>query len=74
MIDLDSAAEDQLRAGSRREEQVAKVLAVETGIVDGAMVQVVASAIPTIDLRRESTDREVLELADFLRRRLSELS
>lgn len=73
VIELDSSAADQRHSGRRREEQVAKVLAVETGIVDGATVQWVASAIPTVDLRRESSDREVSELADFLRRRLSEL-
>lgn len=72
-IDLDAPAADALRSDSRREEQVAKVLAVETGIVDGATVQLVASALPTVDLQRESTDREVAELADFLRRRLGEL-
>lgn len=73
VVDLDSSSAEKPRPGSRREEQVAKVLAVEAGIVDGATVQWVASAIPTIDLRRESTEREVSELADFLRRQLNEL-
>ena len=54
----------------RRQEQVAKVLAVEAGIVDGATVQWVTNSIPTIDLRRESTDREIAELADLLRGQL----
>lgn len=73
MIELDGPADDKTQPARRRQEQVAKVLAVETGIVDGPTVQWVASAIPAIDLRRESTEREISELADFLRGRLGEL-
>jgi hypothetical protein len=38
--------------------------------VDGATVQWVTNSIPTIDLRRESTDREISDLADLLRGQL----
>lgn len=70
VVDLDESIQDEAPRARRRQEQVAKVLAVEAGIVDGATVQWVTNSIPTIDLRRESTDREIAELADLLRGQL----
>lgn len=53
-----------------REDMVAKVLAVETGVTDGSTVQLVASALPRITAQRSASDRDVSELAAFLRARL----
>jgi hypothetical protein len=53
-----------------RERLVTKVLASEAGIVDGATVQLVASALPDAATRRHRTDRAEQEFAQFLRDRL----
>lgn len=53
-----------------REGLVAKVLAVEAGVTDGATVQLVASALPPVSVQRSASDRDVSELAAFLRARL----
>lgn len=65
----DASLRDTLR--SRRVELVAKVLAVELGITDGATLAMVESALPgAITGDRAATDREVAVLAGFLRKHL----
>jgi hypothetical protein len=57
---------------ARREELVAKVLAIEADTTDGATVQLVTAALPSVRPDRDASDREQTELADFLRLRLGD--
>lgn len=54
----------------RRLETIEKVLAVELGITDGAMLSLVEAAIPLPRGPRAAADRDVSEFAAFLRQRL----
>lgn len=45
---------------------VTKVLVTEEGITDGAVVQLIVSALPHMMAQREPSDREVRELAEFI--------
>lgn len=67
---FESGARDERELAAARERLVTKVLASEAGIVDGATVQLVASALPDEITRRQSSDRAVREYAAFLRERL----
>lgn len=64
----DAGPRDALR--SRRLELVAKVLAVELGVTDGATIAVIESALPEMIDGRRPTDRDVSALAGFLRKHL----
>jgi hypothetical protein len=63
----DTPEAEELR---RRIELVEKVLAIDAGIVDGPTNRVVLSAMPTLDPRRATTDKEQAEFAAFLRGQL----
>lgn len=67
--DSDSASRSH---ASRREELVAKVLAIEADTTSGATVRLVTSAMPRVHPEREWSDREQTELAAFLRAQLGE--
>ena len=58
--------------GARREELVAKVLAIEADTTDGPTVQLVASAMPAVRPGRDWSDRDQADLAAFLRERLGD--
>lgn len=64
----DASPRETLR--NRRMELVAKVLAVELGITDGATLAVVESALPGSIEGSRATEREVTTLAGFLRKHL----
>lgn len=64
----DASPRETLR--SRRVDLVAKVLAVELGITDGATLAVVESALPGATEGGRATEREVTALAGFLRKHL----
>ncbi len=66
----EDAAGDAHDGSKRRQELVAKILAIQAGVTDWSLVQLVVSALPTISPKREISDRERTELADFLRRQL----
>ncbi len=55
---------------ARREELVAKVLAIEADTTDGATVRLVAAAMPRVHPGRDWSDRDQTALAEFLRERL----
>lgn len=65
----DATPREALR--SRRVELVAKVLAVELGITDGATLAVVESALPGAVEGSRAAEREVAALAGFLRKHLA---
>lgn len=54
----------------RRLELVAKVLAVELGVTEGATIAVIESALPELVDGHRPTDRDVSALAGFLRKHL----
>lgn len=56
---------------ARREELVAKVLAIEADTTDGAAVRLVTSAMPRVHPDRDWSDRDQTDLAAFLRTQLS---
>jgi hypothetical protein len=62
----DDGAPDEQTLTGRRQDVVAKILAVEEGIVDGRTVQLVTSALPHIDVTSPTPDRDVTDLASFL--------
>lgn len=64
----DATARDARR--SRRLDLVAKILAVELGVTDGATIAVIDSALPEMIDGRRPTDRDVSALAGFLRKHL----
>ena len=66
----DGRAEPERR---QRIEVVEKVLAVELGITEGTTMALIEAAVPHLKLAKQSPDREVANLADFLRRRLGRL-
>jgi len=53
-----------------RTEMVAKVLAVEEGIVDEFTIQKVIMALPNVSSRADVSPREMAEFAEFLRMNL----
>lgn len=57
---------------ARREELVAKVLAIEADTTDGATVRLVAAAMPRVRADQDWSDRDQTELAGFLRERLGD--
>lgn len=61
------------RLAARREETVAKILAVDAGVTDGSTVRAVLSAVPHVSASGEVSPRELTEFAAFLRGRLPEL-
>ena len=61
---------DEREKTTRRQDLVSKILAVEAGVVDGAMVQLVTAAVPSADPQRAASDRDHDELAAFLRKHL----
>ena len=67
---LDDAAPDEFEDSKRRQELVAKILAVEEGITDGPTVQLVTIALPRVDPNSATPDRDVAELANFLSEQL----
>jgi hypothetical protein len=64
--DTNSRAE----VAARRIQLVEKVLAVEVGVTDGALVALVESALPRKIGAEPVPDREIVRFADFLRKRL----
>jgi hypothetical protein len=77
MRSLETALRDDVDAGTRastarREELVAKVLAIEADTTDGPTVQLVTVAMPPVHPNRDWSDREQAELAAFLRTRLGD--
>ncbi len=58
--------------GARREELVAKVLAIEADTTDGPTVKLVTAAMPPVRPGRDWSDRDHAELAAFLRTRLGD--
>jgi hypothetical protein len=56
---------------SQRIEVVAKVLAVEFGVTDGATLSSVEAAAPTVLPGQPAHARDTAEFADFLRQRLA---
>ena len=75
--ELESTWEENLHPteaalNDRRRELIGKVLAVEEGITDGLTVNRIAAALPAAPPpNRDYSKREVTELAEFLRTRLS---
>ena len=67
-----SFAEDGRGEPDRRQriDAIAKVLAVELGVTDGALLALIESAVPHSQ-GGKVTDREVSAFADFLRVRLA---
>jgi len=63
-----TAADDN--AATRRLELVEKVLAVEAGVVDGALHRTFLAAMPAVGPGRAIPDRELREFSAFLRARL----
>ena len=66
-------AEDQTAADTsarRRLELVEKILAVETGMLDGTLHGTVLAAMPALTPGKPVSDREVREFSAFLRERL----
>jgi hypothetical protein len=57
-------------ASTRRLELVEKVLAVEAGVLDGALHRTILAALPTATPGRAVSDRETSEFSAFLRQRL----
>lgn len=55
---------------ARREELVAKVLAIEADTTDGATVRLVASALPRVSPDLDWSERDQASLAVFLRKHL----
>jgi hypothetical protein len=68
---LDDSGLSTYRHAVQRQELVAKVLAVETGITDGPTVQLVAAAMPQVSASRDWSDRQQSDLAAFLRAQLA---
>ena len=67
---LDNTDPDKRSKVERQQDLVVKVLAVEAGVTDGPTVQLVANALPRVDLTLPVLDRDVSELAAFLRAQL----
>lgn len=65
----DSAANDREK-DQRRQELVAKILAIYAGVTDGPTVQIITSAMPTSTRGQNLSDRERGEFAEFLRQRI----
>jgi hypothetical protein len=70
--DLEGARQDDAERNDHREvgsrqDMVTKVLAVEAGVTDGSTVKLVANALPRIYPAQPTLDRDVAELAAFLR-------
>ena len=63
-------ANSRTEATARRTQLVEKVLAVEVGVTDGALVALVESALPRKVGAEPVPDREIVRFADFLRKRL----
>lgn len=53
-----------------RAQMVAKVLAVEIGVTDGAVVRMVADAAPRVRAGEDVLSKEQVDYAAFLRRQL----
>jgi hypothetical protein len=68
------ADQPETERDARRLELVAKVLAIEAGIVNGTTDRLVSGALPTIRLGEPVRDRDQAEFADFLRTRIGPLS
>jgi hypothetical protein len=58
---------DETEQRKRREELVAKILAVEMGVTEGRQVLRVTGALPRVLPDEPVPEREVRELADLLR-------
>jgi hypothetical protein len=65
-------AEDDAGASGtkRRLELVEKILAVEAGVLDGALHRTILTAMPAATPGRSVSDRELREFSAFLRERL----
>lgn len=77
MRSLEAALRDDADAATRapaarREELVAKVLAIEADTTDGPTVRLVTAAMPPVRPDQNWSDREQAELAAFLRARLGD--
>jgi hypothetical protein len=77
LSDLKRAAMDDEAEGARgsaisigEREVVAKVLAVEEGITDQAIIDRIAAAAPVVEKADALAERDVTEFADFLRSHL----
>lgn len=71
---LRAHAAEEGRGEPRRDERLAvieKILVVELGIVDGATISLIESAVPHVGVDERATDRDVAGFAAFLRRRLA---
>lgn len=66
---LDDAAPDADEEPDRRREMVEKVLVSEAGVTDGIMVRVVAEALPRLNPEDPIRDRDLADVAAFLRER-----
>ena len=67
---VDEERADPQAKAKQRESLVSKVLAVEEGITDGPTVQRVANALPQTNVQGGITDRDRVQLAEFLRDQL----
>jgi hypothetical protein len=64
-------AEDADAGGARRRiELVEKVLAIEAGVLDGALHRITLAAMPAVTPDKAVSDRELREFSAFLRARL----
>jgi|GEM_PF-5254429 hypothetical protein len=68
---LDDGVRDPLERAKRRQEMIAKLLAVEAGVYDGIAVQRVEAALPSLASGAEASPQEEREFAAFLRRYLN---
>lgn len=73
LSDIQSAADLSLDDGSAaalQRDAIAKILAVEEGITDGATIALVAAAVPFMAPDRVPSSRDIEGFAAFLRERL----
>ena len=68
----DFSANDS-RLPAKREETVAKILAVDAGVTEGRIVRAVLNAMPHVSASGAVSPRDLTEFAAFLRGRLPEL-
>ncbi|ATC65718.1 hypothetical protein CMV30_18160 [Nibricoccus aquaticus] len=74
LADVESAggfSPDESGGAALRRETIAKILAVEEGITDGATIALVAGAVPFLARGRELSSRDIEGFAAFLRERLA---
>jgi hypothetical protein len=69
-LDAVLAEDDGAPDSRRRIELVEKILAVEAGVLDGALHRTTLAAMPATTPGRAVTDRELREFSAFLRERL----